>query len=330
MKTLTLTGLSTPVARLGLGCMGMSEFYGSSDDAQSLKVMARAVELGVTLFDTADMYGEGRNEELVGQFLKTRRDAVTLATKCGIIRNNEPAARSIDTSPDYIKAACDASLKRLGVEVIDLYYLHRLDGVTPIEDSMGALADLAKAGKIRAAGLSEVSASTLKRAHAVFPVSALQSEYSLTTRDPESDGTLETCREIGAAFVAYSPLGRGLLAGAFRSPDDLEDGDLRKMAYFPRFQGDNLAANVALADLIAQMASDRGVTPAQLALAWLLSKDGVLPIPGTRKIERLEENARALEFNLSAADIQALEAATPPDAVKGTRYAEGGMAVLSR
>jgi aryl-alcohol dehydrogenase-like predicted oxidoreductase len=310
--------------------MGMSEFYGSSDDAQSLKVMARAVELGITLFDTADMYGEGRNEELVGQFLKDHRDNVTLATKCGIIRSDQPAARSIDTSPDYIKAACDASLKRLGVEVIDLYYLHRLDGVTPIEDSMGALADLAKAGKIRAAGLSEVSAETLKRAHKVFPVSALQSEYSLTTRDPESDGTLQACREIGAAFVAYSPLGRGLLAGAFRSPDDLEDGDLRKMAYFPRFQGDNLASNVALADLIAQMASDRGVTPAQLALAWLLSKDGVLPIPGTRKIERLEENAKALEIELGDADIQALEAATPPDAVKGTRYAEGGMAVLSR
>jgi aryl-alcohol dehydrogenase-like predicted oxidoreductase len=276
------------------------------------------------------MYGEGRNEELVGQFLKDHRDNVTLATKCGIIRSDQPAARSIDTSPDYIKAACDASLKRLGVEVIDLYYLHRLDGVTPIEDSMGALADLAKAGKIRAAGLSEVSAETLKRAHKVFPVSALQSEYSLTTRDPESDGTLQACREIGAAFVAYSPLGRGLLAGAFRSPDDLEDGDLRKMAYFPRFQGDNLASNVALADLIAQMASDRGVTPAQLALAWLLSKDGVLPIPGTRKIERLEENAKALEIELGDADIQALEAATPPDAVKGTRYAEGGMAVLSR
>jgi len=293
-------------------------------------VMARAVELGITLFDTADMYGEGRNEELVGQFLKDHRDNVTLATKCGIIRSDQPAARSIDTSPDYIKAACDASLKRLGVEVIDLYYLHRLDGVTQIEDSMDALADLAKAGKIRAAGLSEVSAETLKRAHKVFPVSALQSEYSLTTRDPESDGTLQACREIGAAFVAYSPLGRGLLAGAFRSPDDLEDGDLRKMAYFPRFQGDNLASNVALADLIAQMASDRGVTPAQLALAWLLSKDGVLPIPGTRKIERLEENAKALEIELGDADIQALEAATPPDAVKGTRYAEGGMAVLSR
>lgn len=327
---MTLTGLSTPVARLGLGCMGMSEFYGASDDAQSLKVMARAVELGVTLFDTADMYGEGRNEALVGAFLKDHRDAVTLATKCGIIRNDQPASRSIDTSPDYIKSACDASLKRLGVDVIDLYYLHRLDGVTPIEDSMDALADLAQAGKIRAAGLSEVNADTLKRAHQVFPVSALQTEYSLTSRHPETDDTLEACREIGAAFVAYSPLGRGLLAGAFRSPDDLEDGDLRKMAYFPRFQGDNLKANVALADLIAQMASDRGVSAAQLALAWLLSKDSVLPIPGTRKIERLEENAAALEINLSEADIQALEAATPPDAIQGDRYAESGMAVLSR
>ncbi len=329
MKTLTLTGLSTPVARLGLGCMGMSEFYGSSDDAQSLKVMARAVELDVTLFDTADMYGEGRNEELVGQFLKTRRDAVTLATKCGIIRNNEPAARSIDTSPDYIKAACDASLKRLGVEVIDLYYLHRLDGVTPIEDSMGALADLAKAGKIRAAGLSEVSASTLRRAHAVFPVSALQSEYSLTTRDPETNGALEACREIGAAFVAYSPLGRGLLAGAFRSRMILRTAIC---ARWPTSRAFRATISPPMwrwrtsSRRWRQTAASLQPSCARLALV----KRRRPPHSGHAQDQAAGRERRALEINLSAADIQALEAATPPDAVKGTRYAEGGMAVLSR
>ncbi|PWE16791.1 aldo/keto reductase [Marinicauda salina] len=330
MKHLQMTGVDRPVSRLGLGCMGMSEFYGPpSDDADSFAVMARALELGVNFFDTADMYGQGENERLVGRFAADRRDDIVIASKCGIRRDGNGALAGVDTSPSYIKQACEASLARLGVETIDLYYLHRLDGVTPVEDSMGALADLAREGKIRAAGLSEVSPETLKRACAVFPVSAVQSEYSLTTRDPE-DGMLAACEETGSAFVAYSPLGRGLLTGAIRSAEDLAETDLRRTGNFPRFSGDALAHNVALADQVAAIAGEKNVTPAQIALAWLLRRDNVVPIPGTRKIARLEENVGALDVALSDADAARLEAAVPPEAVEGERYSEASMRAVGR
>lgn len=330
MQTLKLTGIPTPVSRIGLGCMGMSEFYGPSDDEQSREVMARAVDLGVNFFDTADMYGQGHNESLIGGFLKGRRDKVVIASKCAIVRGDDPRDRRIDTSPDYIRYACEASLKRLGVETIDLYYLHRLDGITPIEESMGALADLAKSGKIKAAGLSEVNANTLKRAHSVFPVSAVQSEYSLTAREPEGNEVLDTCQAQETAFVAYSPLGRGLLAGTFRSEDELAEDDVRRSGYFPRFQGENLKKNVALADRVAELAQRKSATPAQIALAWLLSRTGVVPIPGTRSISRLEENAGADNIVLTPADLSALDAAIPPGAAEGGRYGDAAMSSLDR
>lgn len=330
MKTIQFTGIDTPASRIGLGCMGMSEFYGPSDDAQSLKVLERALEIGVNFLDTADMYGSGRNEALLSHILKDKRDAVLLATKCGFVRGEDPRDRRIDTSPAYIKSACEASLKRLGVDVIDLYYLHRLDGETPIEDSMGALKDLAAAGKIRAAGLSEVSAETLRKAHKTFPVSAVQSEYSLTSREPESNGVLKACADLGTRFVAYSPLGRGLLAGAFRSEDDLSEDDSRRSGYFPRFVGANLKKNLGLADQVAAVAQKRSATPAQIALAWLLTKPGVAPIPGTRKIERLEENAGADTVYLADDDIAELETALPPGAAEGGRYHESMMGTLDR
>ncbi|MGX6646670.1 aldo/keto reductase [Maricaulaceae bacterium MS644] len=330
MKTIDLTGVDTPASHIGLGCMGMSEFYGPSDDAESMKVLERALEIGVNFLDTADMYGAGRNEELIARILPGRRDRIVLATKCGIVRGEDPRDRRIDTSPAYIKTACEASLKRLCVETIDLYYLHRLDGETPIEDSMGALKDLAEAGKIRAAGLSEVSAETLRKAHETFPVSAVQSEYSLTSREPESNGVLQACADLGTRFVAYSPLGRGLLAGAFRSEEDLAEDDSRRSGYFPRFVGENLKTNLGLADQVAAIAKTRGATPAQIALAWLLTKPGVVPIPGTRKIDRLEENAAAGGIYLSDDDIANLETALPPGAAQGGRYHESMMGTVDR
>ena len=308
------------IPQLGLGCMGMSEFYGETDDAQSLAVLDRAYELGVRMFDTADMYGNGHNEALLAQFLKQGRADAFVATKFGIRKQPGEYARTIDNSPDYIGQACDASLKRLGVERIDLYYVHRAEAGRDIEDTMGVLADLVAAGKIARIGLSEVSAETLRRAHAVYPVAAVQSEYSLTTRDMEAD-ILPTCRELGVAFVAYSPLGRGLLSGAI-DRDTLAENDFRRQS--PRFAEVALEANKARLATLSTIADRREATPAQLALAWALAK-GVFAIPGTKRLTYLEQNVAAASLTLSADDIDRLDSAYAPGTFVGERYTAEGM-----
>jgi len=312
------------VSALGLGCMGMSEFYGATDDTQSLATLARALEIGVTLFDTADMYGTGHNETLLGGFIRPRRDRVVIATKFGILRQPGQKGRVIDSSPTYVRTACDASLKRLGIETIDLYYAHRINPDIPIEDTVGAMADLVRAGKVRALGLSEVSPATLRRAAQVHPISAVQTEYSLWSRDPES-GILAACREVGAAFVAYSPLGRGMLTGAFSSPEDLASDDYRR--FTPRFQDDNFKANLRLVEIVKTLAAEKGITPAQLALAWLLHQgQDIIPIPGTKRIARLEENVAATSVALTADDLARLDRLLPPGSTLGARYAAEAMA----
>ena len=308
------------IPQLGLGCMGMSEFYGETDDAQSLAVLDRAYELGVRMFDTADMYGNGHNEALLAQFLKQGRADAFVATKFGIRKQPGEYARTIDNSPDYIRQACDASLKRLGVERIDLYYVHRAEAGRDIEDTMGVLADLVAAGKIARIGLSEVSAETLRRAHAVYPVAAVQSEYSLTTRDMEAD-ILPTCRELGVAFVAYSPLGRGLLSGAI-DRDTLAENDFRRQS--PRFAEVALEANKARLATLSTIADRREATPAQLALAWALAK-GVFAIPGTKRLTYLEQNVAAASLTLSDDDIDRLDSAYAPGTFVGERYTAEGM-----
>ena len=314
-----------PVFPIGLGLMGMSEFYGATDDAQSLATLARALELGVTLFDTADTYGLGHNESLLGRFIAEggadRRARMVVATKFGIVRAAGTYERRIDNSPAYIRAACEASLQRLGVEQIDLYYCHRRDAAVPIEEVVGAMAELVRAGKVRALGLSEVGADTLRRAHAVHPISALQSAYSLWTRGPEQD-VLPLCRELGIAFVAYSPLGRALLTGAVDTAN-LSAGDFR--AHNPRFQGEAGMANARLVEQLGALAQNWGISRAQLALAWLLAKQPhVVPIPGTRRIERLQENIAAAAVHLDAAQMAAVEGVFAPRAVQGERYAPAG------
>ena len=327
MKTRKLGNLT--VSAIGLGCMGMSEFYGKGDDAESLATIDRARELGVTLLDTADMYGPYTNEELVGRAIRGRRDAFVVATKCGIVRNStDPSVRGLSGKPDYIKQSCDGSLRRLGVEVIDLYQLHRKDPQTPIEDSVGAMADLVKAGKVRAIGLSEVSAETLARAHAVHPIASVQSEYSLWTRDPE-DGVLAACSRLGVGFLAYSPLGRGFLSGQIRRYEDLAADDFRRGN--PRFQGDNFAKNLALVEKVSEIAKRKGVTPSQLALAWLLARgEHIVPIPGTKRRRYLEENVGAAVVTLSAADLDEIERVFPRAAVQGERYAPMAMRSIDR
>ncbi len=316
------------VSALGLGCMGMSEFYGPSDEAASQATIERALDLGVNLFDTADMYGAGHNEQLVGRAIRARRDEVVLATKFGNMRGPNREFLGVNGRPEYVREACDASLRRLGVDHIDLYYQHRVDPAVPIEDTVGAMAELVRAGKVRWLGLSEAAPATIRRAHAVHPISALQTEYSLWTREPEGE-LLDTVRELGIAFVAYSPLGRGFLTGSIRKAEDLDPGDFRRNS--PRFQSDALAANLRLADRVRTIAAERGCTPAQLALAWLLARgEDVVPIPGTRSTRRLEENLGALDVRLSAEDVARLDRELPPGAAQGERYPQASMRAVNR
>ncbi|MFD8555998.1 aldo/keto reductase [Streptosporangium canum] len=306
------------VSAIGLGCMGMSEFYGAADEAESVEVIHRALDLGVTFLDTADMYGRGHNEELVGRAIRDRRDEVTLATKFGIVRTEDPAHRGIDGSPAYVKKAADASLQRLGVDHIDLYYLHRRDPAVPVEETVGAMGELVAEGKVGRIGLSEVSAETLRKAHATHPIAALQSEYSLFTRGLEEE-ILPAARELGIALVAYSPISRGLLGGTLAPAGELPDDDFRK--HLPRFTGENGARNEALVGEVRRIAEEVGCTPAQLALAWLLTRgEDVIPIPGTKRLRYLEENAAAADVTLTPGQLAALEAAVPTGAALGDRY----------
>ena len=320
-RPLGRTGQS--VSALGLGCMGMSEFYGARDDAESLATLEAALSAGIDFLDTADTYGHGHNEELVGRFLKGRRDKVVLATKFGIVRKPGTYERRVDNSPAYIRSACEASLKRLGVERIDLYYMHRRNPDVPVEESVGAIAELVSQGKVKALGLSEVSVETLRRAHKVHPISAVQSEYSLWTRDPEQ-GMLQACAELGVTFVAYSPLGRAFLTGTVSNPDALPEGDFRRAS--PRFQAEALERNNRLVAALEKFAAEHKAKPAQVALAWLLGKHPhVVPIPGTKRRTYLAENAAAADIKLNAADIAELDRIFAPDAVAGARYTEEGM-----
>jgi aryl-alcohol dehydrogenase-like predicted oxidoreductase len=327
MKTRTL-GLGGPeVSELGLGCMGMSAFYGTADEGEARATLARSLELGCNFLDTSDMYGPFTNEELIGSAIAANRDDVFLATKFGIklVEEGNLLDRVIDGSPGYVRSACDASLKRLGTDYIDLYYQHRVDPNTPIEETVGAMAELVKDGKVRHLGLSEASAETIRRAHAVHPIAAVQTEYSLWTREVEAE-IVPTLKELGIALVAYSPLGRGFLSGRFSSTDELEEGDFRR--HGPRFTGENLKQNLALAERVRELAAERSITPGQLALAWVLSRwEHIVPIPGTKRVSYLEENLAAADVELSDADAQAIADAIP--AAAGTRYPEAIMSQVN-
>ncbi|MGA8664292.1 MAG: aldo/keto reductase [Thermoplasmata archaeon] len=328
MQTRQLGRHGPRVSALGLGCMGMSQSYGSADPAGGEATIHRALELGVTFFDTADIYGPFTNEELVGRALRERRKDVILATKCGFVPGPPGAPSSIDGSPAHIRAACDASLARLNVRTIDLYYLHRKDPKVPIEESVRAMAGLVDEGKVRYLGLSEVHPTTLRRAHEVHPITAVQSEYSLWTRDPET-GILPACRELGVAFVPFSPLGRGFLSGSLRTMEGLPAVDFRRGS--PRFQGENFDRNLLLADRLTDLARGKGCTAAQLALAWLLHQGpDIVPIPGTKRLRYLEENLAAADLRLSASDLEAIHRAIPPEAVAGARYGPASQALVDR
>jgi aryl-alcohol dehydrogenase-like predicted oxidoreductase len=324
MKLRLLGSDGLEVSALGLGCMGMSEFYAGASEAESIATIHRALDLGVTFLDTADVYGPFKNEELIGRAIRGRRDQIVLATKFGNVRGPDGAWLGISGKPDYVRAACDASLRRLGVDHVDLYYQHRVDRSVPIEETVGAMADLVRAGKVRHLGLSEASPATIRRAHAVHPITALQTEYSLWTRDPE-DEILPTVRALGIGFVAYSPLGRGFLTGRFRRFEDLPADDYRRRS--PRFQGENFAKNLELVERVQQIAAEKGCTPSQLALAWVAAQgDDIVAIPGTADRKHLEENTAAADLSLTPADLRGLEAVAPKGVAAGARYPEAGMA----
>ncbi len=328
MKIKSLGSQGLKASQLGLGCMGMSEFYGEGNDDESTRVIHRAIELGINFLDTADMYGPHTNEILVGKAIAGRRDKVLLATKFGIMRDPaNPTVRGINGKPAYVKQACEASLKRLNVDVIDLYYLHRRDPSTPIEETVGAMGELVKEGKVRAIGLSEVSPDTLRKAHETFPITALQTEYSLWSREPEEE-LLQICKTLGIAFVAYSPLSRGFLSGQIKKYEDFEADDVRKN--WPRFQGENFKKNLDLVKKIEELAEQKNCTASQLAIAWVMAQDDhIFPIPGTKRLKYLEENAGAVDVKLSEDELKAIDTILPPDAIAGTRYPEASMKALN-
>ena len=328
MQTRKLGQQGLEVSALGLGCMGMSDFYGGRDEAESVATINRALDLGVTLLDTADMYGVGANEELIGRVVRDRREWVVVATKFGNVRGEDGSFKGVNGRPDYVRAACDASLKRSGLDIIDLYYQHRVDPDVAIEETVGAMAELVTAGKVKYLGLSEAAPATIRRAHAVHPITALQTEYSLWSRDVEAE-ILPTCRALGIGFVPYSPLGRGFLTGQFKTPDDLDSGDSRRN--HPRFQGEAFRKNLDLVAAIEAMATEKGCTSAQLALAWVLAQgEDIVPIPGTKRRKYLEDNLGSLKVTLTDADLSHIDEVLPPGAAQGSRYPQASMASIDR